>query len=431
MSIQIPLNKDTDVSALVKRDKCDKYDYMTAAVCGVVSGLVDAFLVGSPGNSVLGNWTDTQVDKCVMNFAKMNGWNDNGKSSSAIGFLENHFRVNYDQRHGGDVGGLFNMSTKNHHMKSLAHSPSPMGLFFSVLNQFTGTATFAANGKLVTISSDYELVGGNFISKLFCGVANWFGHLMSDIAGSSGATGRGSGIVMPFYEVFNFCTFGNFNPGGARMDLAQLATRAFEQGYDARFAGAMAIPVILCDLSIRLIWSLRRYFGKHLPLKECMPTSVHDDLRVMLLVGNGALCLVDAADAIIHSILAGGNPLAGFMQINLIAWGKFICLAIKEVCIRVGLSLGVQRQLEALKREEAALNEYLAELEMIDKEAFKRETQAYNDMVSKLWDAETDEDLNKSLDFIFEKMDIHTPWQDTHDSFESFVMDPNSVFRLE
>ena len=144
--MNIPLSKDTDSAPLRYHDKCDKYDYLISAGCGVISGLVDAFLVGSPGQSVLGSWTDAQVDKCVMNFAKMNGWSDNGKSASAIGFLENKFRVNYDQRHGGDVGGLFDMSTKNHHMKSLAHSPSPIGLFFSVLNQFTGTATFVANG---------------------------------------------------------------------------------------------------------------------------------------------------------------------------------------------------------------------------------------------------------------------------------------------
>ena len=248
--MNIPLSNNTDSSVLRYRDKCDKYDYLIAASCGVISGLVDAFLVGSPGQSVFGNWTDAQIDKCVMNFAKMNGWADNGNSASAIGFLENKFRVNYDQRHSGDVGGMFNMSAKNHHMKSLAHSPSPIGLFFSVLNQFTGTSTFVANGQLVTISADYELIGGNFISKLFCGVANWFGHLMSDIAGSSGAAGRGTGIVMPFYELLNFCKFGNFNPGGARMDLAQLATRAFEQGYDMRFGLTMAIPVVLCDLSI-------------------------------------------------------------------------------------------------------------------------------------------------------------------------------------
>ena len=85
-------------------------------------------------------------------------------------------------------------------MKSLGHSPDIIGLFFSILNQFTSTSTFLSNGQLITIETNtYELQGHNFISKLFCGVTNWFGHIMSDIAGSSGAAGRGSGVVIPFY----------------------------------------------------------------------------------------------------------------------------------------------------------------------------------------------------------------------------------------
>ncbi|MEI2414131.1 hypothetical protein V8V50_09280 [Ligilactobacillus salivarius] len=80
------------------------------------------------------------------------------------------------------------MSTKNHHMMSLGHSPDVIGLFFSILNQFTSTATFVTGEKLITINTEtFELVGGNFIAKVFSGIANWFGHIMSDIAGSSGS----------------------------------------------------------------------------------------------------------------------------------------------------------------------------------------------------------------------------------------------------
>lgn len=422
--MNIPLDSNTDITPLQNNDKCDKYDYLIAAGCGIISGLVDAFLVGCPGQSVLGSWSDAQVDKCVMQFAKMNGWDDNGKPKSAIGFLEGKFRVNYDQRHSGDVGGLVeHMSTKNHHMKSLAHSPSPVGLFFSVLNQFTGTSIFASSGQLVCINSQtQELIGGNFIAKLFCGIANWFGHLMSDVAGSSGAVGRGSGIVIPFYELFNLCNFGNFNPEGAKMDLAQLATRAFEQGYDFRFGLTQAIPVILCDLSIRLIWSIRGYFGKHKPLKECIPTPQHDDLRVMLLIGNGALCLVDGIDAVARS---GGNPLTGFMRLNLIAWFRLATLALKELCIRVQIPLPLQNTLDAFKRINAALESYLDELKKIDIDAFKRETEQYRQMANLLDSAADENDLNVKLHIVIEEMGIELPWKG-HDTFDDFMNDDNA-----
>lgn len=77
-------------------DKCDKYDYLMAVGCGVIGGVIDIFLVGSPGNSVLEKWSDEQVDKTVKGFAKTVGWTpkDEQKNSvsSAIGFLEKNLK---------------------------------------------------------------------------------------------------------------------------------------------------------------------------------------------------------------------------------------------------------------------------------------------------------------------------------------------------
>ena len=247
------------------------------------------------------------------------------------------------------------------------------------------------NGKIITIATDtYELQGGNFIAKLFCGVANWFGHIMSDIAGSSGArgnAGRGAGVVMPFYELFQFCKFGSFKVGNDRQDLATIATRAFQEGYDFRFGMAAAIPVVLTDLSIRLIWALRRHFQYELPVKECVPTSQHADLRIMLLLGNGTLCVMDGIDAGVRS---GGNFLTFFMRLNLIAWFRFVTLVLKEVCIRVGLKDALSETILAFQRINEALLVYLHELEQIDIEAFKRETQEYNKAVRIFSTATTD-----------------------------------------
>ena len=228
------IREDKDLKAVFYHDKCDKYDYLIAAGCGVIAGFVDIFLVGEPRDSKLQVWTDAQVDKTVMAFAKTCGWTPKaGKENSvasAIGFLEKKFPVNYDQRHTGDVGGLFTMGTKNHHMKSLAHSPDVIGLFFSILNQFTSTSSFLHDGQLITIQTDtFELQGHDFVSKLFCGVTNWFGHLMSDVAGSSGATKRGSGVVIPFFELFQLCDFGSFQVGKHRNTLATVATKVLDR----------------------------------------------------------------------------------------------------------------------------------------------------------------------------------------------------------
>ena len=409
-----------------KEDQCDKYDYLTAVGCGAIGGMIDIFLVGAPGNSILGRWTDAQVDNTVKGFAKLMGWtqkSDKGESvASAIGFLEKKFKVNYDHRHSADVDNLFNMSTKNHHMKSLAHSPDIIGLFFSVLNQFTSTATFIADGKIITIpTEEFELRGSDFVSKLFCGVVNWIGHLMSDVAGSSGSRGgqgRGSGIVMPFYELLGLCKFGEFNVGKDKQDLATIATRAFQEGYDFRHSLAMAIPVIITDLSIRLRWSLRRYFQYGIELKDCIPTQKYASLRLMLIIGNGTLCVIDGVDAYIRS---GGatNFLNFFMHLNLLAWYRFITLVLKEVFIRLGIVGSVQRYIDSYKRINEALLVYLHELEQIDIEAFKKETEMYNRSIENFNSIDTNEELNDTLLEIFDKLGFDIPWQGDFDKHMS------------
>lgn len=379
---------------------------------------------------MLGKWTDNQVDNAVKGFAKMVGWNpkeaQKGNVNSAIGFLEKKFKVNYDQRHTGDVDGLFQMSAKNHHMMSLSHSPDIVGLFFSLLNQFTSTSSFIANGKLVQINTDtFELQGGNFIAKLFCGVANWFGHIMSDIAGSSGSVQRGSGVVMPFYELFGLCKFGKFNVGNDKQDLATIATRAFQEGYDFRFGLAQAIPVMITDLSIRLVWALRQHFQYGMPIKECIPTQKHADLRMMLLFGNGTLCIMDGIDAGVRS---GGNFLAFFMRLNLVAWFRFVTLVLKEVCIRLGISDALQKQIEAYKRINEALLVYLHELEKIDIEAFRKETEEYNRLMADFTAAKTDMELNKVLLDVFDRLAIKKPWEG---DFNEHMSNKNATLMFE
>lgn len=432
---------DEKTRDLFYHDKCDKYDYLIAVTCGAISGMIDIFLVGAPGDSVLGNWSDKQVDNVVMSFARKTGWNPSDKNAhnvkSAIGYLEHGknngkagdfqgFRVNYDQRHSADIDDLFTMSPRSHHFQSLAHSPDIIGLFFSILNQFTSTASFVSGGKLITVTTEtFELHGGNLPAKLFCGFTNWLGHVMSDIAGASGSKGRGSGLAVPFYELFQFCNFGSFSTGDGKKTLAELATNCFEEGYDARFGLAMAIPVLLCELSIRLVWALKRHFYLKKPLKECIPTSFHDDLRMMLLFGHGTLCIMDGADAAIRS---GGNWLTFFTRLNIVAWFRFVTLVLKEVCIRVGFTSPMQKQLEAYRKINASLTLYLQKLKQIDIELFKRETAAYNALLIRLDNAKDEEGLNAALLFSFQELGIKLPWKG---DFNTFMQDKSSVLVFE
>lgn len=328
-----------------KLSTCDRYDFMIAGFSGVIAGIIDVFFVGNPSLSKLGSLTDDGADELVKKFAKVSGWKpkiDNENNvASAIGFLEGKFRVNYDQRNTTDVNKLFKMGTKNHHIKSLSHSPDIIGLFFSILNQFTSTATFVSEGKIFNIDTSdgkFELKGNNFIEKLFCGFCNWIGHIMSDLSGSSGGrgkinAGRGSGIPIPFMELFLMCDFGKFQNGNDRQTLAVTMTRVFQEGYDARFGVTMSIPVLIQELMIRSLWVIKKRYFEKKDWKECIPTEKHGDLRLMLLIGYTTFCLIDGIDAGFRS---GGNMVQFILHLNYVAWVRLIMLVFKELIIRYG-----------------------------------------------------------------------------------------------
>ena len=409
--------------------KPDRYDYITAVACGMVGGLVDVFLVGCPDSSILGSWTDEQVNNVVEAFAKLNGWKSTGGNNigvkGAIDFLEQKFEINYDQSVGDAATKALGLSLtpSKHHMQSLAHSPDVLGLFFSILNQFTSTATFIDGGRVIIMNTaTFELQGGNFIAKIFCGFYNWLGHLISDVAGSSGSKGRGMGINLPFYELFNLCDFGDFdlgNKNGNRGTMADVATKVFENGYDFRFGIAMSIPVVVTDLAIRLIWAIRRLFFFKEPILKCIPTSKNQDLRWMILVGNGTLCVIDVADAGIES----GGTLPGFlMHLNLVAWVKMLKLAVREAVIQAQ-GVDVDMMLEIFQETNLYLTDYFDKLKAIDLEKYQQEIAEYTLWSEAFENVETDEELNSLLLTTYQEIGIENPWEG---DFDTFMADPSS-----
>lgn len=342
---RIELEKRIKEEFSLKGAHCDKYDYMIAGTCGLIGGLIDVFFVGLPGQGKLTKFSDDMTDKAVQKFAKFCGWKGPKEGSdpvaSAIGFLERNFKVNYDHQHGTAVGKRFDMTTKNHHLKSLGHSPDLVGLFFSIWDQFNSTANFVAifddvdglgnkigeYSKIITVDTEtFELKGSNLIAKIFSGFVNWLGHLFSDVAGSSGAQGRGSGIPIPFYSLLQFVTVGSF--GIDKKSFATIAVDVFQKGYDLRHGLAMAIPVLITELLTRITWVIKQRFYHKKPWSDCIPSANNPELRRMLLIAHGSLCLVDGADAALRS---GGDIVQFMLRSNLIAWARFGTLALKEL----------------------------------------------------------------------------------------------------
>lgn len=248
----------------------------------------------------------------------------------------------------GDAGSeIFGLNAKNHHFKSLGHNPSLLGLFFSILNQFTNTSDFISDGKqmeLLEADGGFELKGNSVTAKLWCGFTNWFCHLMSDVSGSSGGKGRGMGIPSPLWtwtnDIISIKSKLNIPVFQFDKDVNNLALNIYEQGFDLRFQTAQTIPVIINELVVRLFYSIRRlikyyketdkanYSFKGL-WKACEPFS-NPTVKRMLTIAHATFCLIDITDATVRGFVSGGGNFNGiefFLRLNVAGVGRFsICL---------------------------------------------------------------------------------------------------------
>lgn len=388
--IEITELNETIKSIKNLKPNCDKLDYVLSASSGALCGIIDIFLVGKPGESPLGNITDKWFENRVKSFAKM--CHPKGKNfdslESSLRFLEKKFKIPYDQTGLSDAGkAVLGLNAHNHHFKSLAHNPSILGLFFSILDQFSNTSHFISNGQLISLQNadkKWELRGGNIPSKLFCGFVNWFGHLVSDVSGSQSSArnnSRGMGIPSPLWTWTNdlIAIKSKLNIPITEMDktMNQLALEIFEKGYDTRFQTAQAIPVFINELIVRLIYSVRRlywYFTEttkeersfSLIWKKCEPFS-NPTVKRMLTIAHGTFCLIDAGDATIRAFIAGGgyfNPVEFFLRLNIVGVGRF-AISLYGETKRVITYNYAKEETEFAEKEKVIVENYIEGLKVL------------------------------------------------------------------
>lgn len=377
------------ISSLDKlKANADKLDYALAASSGVLCGLFDIFLVGKPGESPVGNISDKWFANKTMGFAKLCGWNsEDDSSSSAIRFLEKKFKIPYDQTGTGDVAkSILDLTPDNHHFKSLSHNPSLLGLFFSILDQFNSpfTSHFVSEGELITlnkIDAGFELRGDTVSSKLFCAFINWFGHIVSDVSGSSGSKGRGMGIPSPLWTWTNdviaikqslHVPISDFD-----MTANELALNIFKKGYDIRFQTSQFIPVIINEMVVKFIYAFRRLI-KYISGPEirslsfsnvwdiCEPFS-NQTVKRMLTVAHGTFCLLDVGDATIRSFTSGAgvfNAPEFFLRLNIAGVGKFSFSLFGEATNSIAVK-NAKPQIILAKHEHKIVTNYIEALETL------------------------------------------------------------------
>ncbi len=315
----------------------DELDYFIAMSSGILCAMLDIFWVGEFNLERGRDFSEEKVEKLVKKIAAKLGYKDDN-IKGAIAFLERRFPLASDGNTSDFGGGL------QHHLRDFAHHPTIVGLFFSILTQFTemsyGTCT---SGKLIAVPIEErskEFIGKGMADKLFRGTVIWFFHLVSDVAGSSSTAGLsgGTGIPGPILslakEVSVLPIFRNIHVGDEK--VSKFLSRIFNgtmfakhdingkiiKGTEIRFdfrgevgfiteARRQALPVLANECIVRGF-----YFIKHLvkELRNCKKDYMMQDgiinwkqvelydnpiLTRMLTVATGVFTTLDITEAVV------------------------------------------------------------------------------------------------------------------------------------
>lgn len=309
--------------------RLDKYDYAFATAVGIITGIVDILLVGTATTDIekqskLSKYTDNIFNKAVEKYAKLSGWDgpQDGRDStkSAIAYLERMYKVNYDQRYPNDILKKVNgMSPKNHHLLNFDHSP--FGLVIGILDLLQGKATFynPKIGKIVR--TDTEKIEG--VNSIIEASKRWFGHMMSDIAGSSGAKSRGAGLPSGMQSVLQTFNFGKIPiSSSSSATVGETIRKMYERGFDLRFSVTTAIPVIISEVLIRMYWLFKQHFYYGKDLDKCVPFGKSRELQRLLLISAFSFSTMDITHAIIKGV-SQQNPLVFLNTVNYIGLANF------------------------------------------------------------------------------------------------------------
>lgn len=318
----------------------DIADYIVAASSGLISGIFDSVFVGEFNFEEANIIGQDKIVNLVIKVANYTGCKSHNLEK-CIKHLE-AYNIPGDKVYKNFGGGL------QHHLREFSHHVSPVGLFFSILTQFTGNVYGAdKNGKFISISLpdvNTDLIGSSIIEKINKGVIDWFFHLASDMAGSSGTINKGglpTGLPGPLLsllkELSSLRIFQNNNSDEVSkfsLLISKLynGTLLAERNIDGKivkpiqfnfqteygiltYLEKQMIPVVINEVIVRAVYLFRRLIGelkdknvssfsdiKNINWEAIAPYNNHTIDR-MLTVSLLAFSLYDTADALVRGVL--------------------------------------------------------------------------------------------------------------------------------
>lgn len=347
-------------------NESDWIDNTVAISSGIICGMIDSVFVSDFSFEKANEWGNEKTNNFVVRVAKTQGYTGNDLAG-AVRFLEEKYPIAADKATNAFGGG------RQHHLRDFSHHPTPVGLFFSLLTQFTkkvyGTTTAGVFTfyDLREVKDGLLLVGNNFPEKITFGVINWFFHLVSDMTGSSSsiAMGKiGTGVPGPIgsllkeascLPVFTSMTddgYKEFSVWVSKLFNGTLLGQHDENGkitsavkFDLRTEvgalhqlGKQAVPVLINECVVRGFYFIRRFINeiskienfkqlKNVNWKNVIPAKNRTIVR-MLTISSGTFMTVDMADAAIKAVATSGGTVATFcgqflLRVNFVGVGRF------------------------------------------------------------------------------------------------------------
>ena len=345
--------------------KNDKYDYLISVCCGTISGIFDIVFVGTPGDSKLGSAiqkaSDQYVKKALEFFSDKKEKIDQIKeiipdeitdlaieaAGQAIREELAQFAMKYAKSLSMDEADIQEASIEEI-VESLSQLSESVGLVFSALNQFVNEEKGLKLGEKQHIAIIAKrqsgflpyLQGTTPQAKLFCGFINWFSFVLYRIKENKQKIiredSRITGIAKLFIDLADTFDINIDIEIPNKEQVTNHLIEIFEDGFNASFALASAVPVVMTEVMIRGIWMLRQHFFRGIALEECIPSEKNVNLSRMLLVGNGSFVLIDGAEAAYRGVQK--KSWATFIsRLNLIGLARFSVLVLKEVSLETGI----------------------------------------------------------------------------------------------
>ena len=362
------LNKDVDFLT----NQADFLDYTVAVGSGILAGIIDIFWVGRFNFQEGKAFSNKQINEFVMETAKKQGY-EGERLDGAIRYLEETFKVPSDNIWKGEGVGI---SAKSHHLDDLAHHPTPLGLFFSILTQFTRNGYFQNRGGTfipISVGENSKLIGHDLPNKILAGTTNWFFHLVSDMSGSNKTAGAGMGIPGPIVSLLKEASL---LPGLNKTGLPEAVNQAFvKKKFDLRSEiavghqlGKQAVPVIFNEVLVRSFYFIRRLVMelkvkksiKELEWNGILPFKNRTTIR-MLTISTGVMTVIDLGDAAIRgAIKSGGNQAAFFkefiLNVNFVGVGRFAIAIGSEAKAEVKKSKLERERIKVMNQQLHLLN---------------------------------------------------------------------------